>query len=207
MTIHTNITGVILAGGRGARMGGVDKGLVDLHGKPLVEHVIQRLQPQVPCIIVSANRNHAAYARYGFAVVGDEVISSDVAYAGPLAGILSAMMQATTDYIVTVPCDAPRLPTDLVARLLMQLQRDRGRACMAYDGTRAQPIFALLHTSLRDEVRRALRAGQNKVERWLRDSGCSSADFADCAAAFINLNTTENISEFKSGDQVNKRST
>ena len=195
MTSLTNITGVILAGGRGARMGGVDKGLIKLNGRPLVEHVIQRLQPQVPHIIISANRNHDEYARYGFAVVSDEVESND---AGPLAGILSALTHATTDYILTVPCDAPRLPHDLAARLLLQLQRDRTRAGMAHDGTRPQPIFALLHTSLQDDVRRALRAGEYKVGRWLQNYGCSTADFSDCAECFINLNTAENIAEFKS---------
>jgi len=200
MTVLTNITGVILAGGRGARMGGVDKGLVKLDGKPLVEHVLQRLQPQVPHIIISANRNYDEYARYGFAVVSDEVISNDVDYAGPLAGMLSALTHCTTGFIVTVPCDVPRLPTDLVARLLVQLQREHSRACMAHDGTRAQPLCALLHTSLQEELRRALQAGQYKVERWLRDIGCSSADFSDCADRFINLNTAENIAEFKSSE-------
>ena len=195
MTLHANITGVILAGGRGTRMGGVDKGLVKLDGRPLVEHVIQRLQPQVPHIIISANRNLDEYARFGFAVVSDEVESND---AGPLAGILSALTHATTDYIVTVPCDAPRLPQDLAARLLLQLHRDRSRACMAHDGMRAQPIFALLHTSLKEDARRALRASEHKVGLWLQNLGGSTADFSDCAECFINLNTAENITEFKS---------
>jgi len=194
VSVPNNITGVILAGGRGARMGGVDKGLVRLNGKPLVEHIIQRFQPQVPHIIINANRNHDEYARYGFAVVSDE----DANYAGPLAGMLSALTHATTDYIVTLPCDAPRLPTDLVARLLLQLQRDHSRACMAHDGTRAQPMFTLLHASLRDDLRRALHAGQYKAERWLQDCGCSRADFSDCPDDFINLNTSENIAEFTS---------
>lgn len=195
MTAFADITGVILAGGRGTRMGGVDKGLVKLDGKPLIEHVLQRLQPQVPHIIISANRNLDAYARYGFELISDEAESID---AGPLAGILSGLIHATTEYIVTVPCDAPRLPQDLVARLLMQLQRDRSHACMAHDGRRAQPMFALLHTSLQEDARRALRAGEYKVGLWLKNWRSSSADFSDCAERFINLNTAENIAEFKS---------
>ncbi len=192
-----NITGVILAGGRGTRMGGVDKGLVKLDGKPLVEHVIQRLQLQVPHIIINANRNRDAYARYGFAVVSDEIAAID---AGPLAGILSALTYAATDYIVTVPCDAPRLPKDLAARLLLQLQRDHSRACVAHDGARMQPVFALLHASLQDDLRRALRAGEYKAERWLQDCGCSMADFSDGVANFTNLNTPADIAEFKARD-------
>ena len=195
MSTHNNITGVILAGGRGTRMGGVDKGLVKLDGKPLIEHVILRLQPQVPHIIISANRNQDEYAHYGFAVISDEVESND---AGPLAGIFSALTYATTEYILTVPCDAPRLPHDLAARLLQQLELENTRACMAHDGTRAQPIFTLLHTCLRDDVLRALRAGEHKVRLWLQHRGCSSADFSDRAECFINLNTAENIAEFKS---------
>ncbi len=198
MMALTNITGVILAGGRGMRMGGVDKGLVTLNGKPLVEHVLRRLRPQVPLIIISANRHHDKYARYGFAVISDEHMSDTQDYAGPLAGILSALTYTTTDYIVTVPCDAPRLPTDLVARLLLQLHRSRSRACMAHDGARAQPAFALLHTSLRDELRRTLRAGEYKMETWLQGIGCCTADFSECANSFVNLNTPADITGFKS---------
>ena len=198
MTMHNNVTGVILAGGRGARMGGVDKGLVTLDEKPLVEYVIQRLQPQVSRIIISANRNQDKYARYGFAVVND---GAEASQAGPLAGIYSALTQVTTDYILTVPCDAPRLPHDLAARLLLQLQRDQSSACMAHDGMRPQPLFALLHTSLHVDMRRALRAGEYKVGLWLlQNCGCSTADFSDCAKSFINLNTAENIAAFKPDD-------
>ncbi|MBI3777177.1 MAG: molybdenum cofactor guanylyltransferase [Gammaproteobacteria bacterium] len=193
MTPLANITGVILAGGRGTRMGGVDKGLVLLDGKPLVEHVLHRLEPQVSSIIISANRNFEVYAGYGFTVVSDEPGSKD---AGPLAGILSAMTHARTNYIVTVPCDAPRLPTDLAARLLAQLKRDHSRACMAHDGVRPQPIFTLLHVSLKDALHRAVHAGEYIVAKWLQNSGCSSADFSGRADCFINLNTAENIAEF-----------
>lgn len=195
MTFLANITGVILAGGGATRMGGVDKGLVKLDGKPLVEHVIERLKPQVPNLIISANRNHEAYARYGFVVVNDD---AEATGAGPLAGIFSAMKLAATDYIVTVPCDAPHLPRDLAARLLAQLQRDDKQACMAHDGMRSQPIFALLHTNLQQEARRALRAGEYKVEWWLQSIGCTTADFSGSAECFINLNTAENIAGFKS---------
>lgn len=195
MTFPTNITGVILAGGSGTRMGGADKGLVILDGKPLIEHVIRRLQPQVPHIIINANRNHDQYSRYGFTIISDE---GESAGAGPLSGILSALTHTATDYILTVPCDAPRLPKDLAARLLMQLQRDGSRACMAHDGMRPQPIFALIHASLQDDARRALRAAEHKVGSWLRSAGCTSADFSGCAECFINLNTAENIAEFKS---------
>ena len=189
-----NITGVILAGGHGTRMGGVDKGLMKLEGKPLIEHVIQRLQPQVPDIIISANRHQDEYARYGFSVISDD---SKTIGAGPLAGIISALRYAKTSYILTVPCDAPRLPKDLAARLLAQLQHDGSRACMAHDGERPQPVFALLHASLQDDVRLALSAGEYKVGLWLQNIGCSSADFSDCAECFINLNTAGNIADFK----------
>lgn len=189
-----NITGVILAGGLATRMDGVDKGLVELEGKPLVEHVIQRLHPQVPDIIISANRHRDEYARYGFAVISD---AAETNGAGPLAGISSALHYAKTDYILTVPCDAPRIPRDLAARLLTQLQLDGSRACMAHDGERPQPIFALLHASLQENVRRALSRGEYKVGLWLQSIGCGIADFSDCAECFINLNTAGNIADFK----------
>jgi molybdenum cofactor guanylyltransferase len=108
-----DITGVILAGGRGSRLGGVDKGLVPLHGRPLIEHVIDALRPQVGALLISANRNRDIYASYGYPVIAD--VMGD--YDGPLAGMLSAMRAAGTAYILTTPCDAPSIPADLARRL------------------------------------------------------------------------------------------
>ena len=122
MTIaREDVTGIVLAGGMGRRMGGVDKGLVPLAGRPLVAHVLERLAPQAGAIIVNANQNRDRYAAYGHPVVADEVGG----FAGPLAGLHAGMTAATTPYVVTVPCDSPFLPGDLVARLAAGLERER----------------------------------------------------------------------------------
>ena len=118
MTIaRTDITGVVFAGGQGRRMGGVDKGLVELDGRALVAHVIERLAPQVGELVINANQNRDRYAAFGYPVVADVIPD----FAGPLAGLHAAMAAATTPYVVTSPCDSPFLPADLVARLALAL--------------------------------------------------------------------------------------
>lgn len=184
-----NITCVILAGGRGTRMGGVDKGLVLFDGKPLVQHVIKRIRPQVSNLLINANRSHGEYTRFGYPVISDDTLDGVEEFAGPLAGMLTALIHANTELVLIAPCDTPLLPLDLAARLHAQLVQTDTRACIAHDGTRAHPTCALLHVSLRDELRAALLRGDRKAERWLHSIGCSSADVSDVADAFININS------------------
>lgn len=184
-----NITGVILAGGRGARMGGVDKGWIELGGEPLVTHVLRRLQPQVSEILISANRNVEKYARLGHRVIADDYTVTNEDFPGPLAGVLSALTHAQNTLVLVVPCDAPQLPPDLAQRLLAALENDKTRATYAHDGQRPQPTFALLNSNLRVELHDALQSGTRKLESWLNGIGALSVDFSDCPAAFTNINS------------------
>ncbi len=184
------LTGVILAGGRGARMGGVDKGLIAFEGRPLIEHVIARLRPQVTSVLISANRNIDVYARYGVPVIQDSGAPSTERFDGPLAGILAALNTATTDYVIVVPCDAPRLPRDLVSRFIAAHERSPHLAYYAHDGQRPQFVFALLATSLRQSLQGALARGDRKVELWFDAIDAVPVDCADIAGAFVNINSS-----------------
>jgi molybdopterin-guanine dinucleotide biosynthesis protein A len=187
------ITGLILAGGRGQRLGGVDKGLQPWRGRPLVDHVLARLAPQVRETTISANRNAPAYASRVPRVLADT--SDD--FPGPLAGILAGLRAATTPWLAVVPCDCPCLPTDLVERLAQGLgdgagavvQRDHGGGVL-----RLEPVCCLLSTTLAEDLARYLAGGGRKVEGWLaRHAAPVLFDRADDAAAFANINTPADL--------------
>ena len=180
-----NITAVILAGGRAQRMGGQDKGLLDLQGKPLIEHIIKVLRPQVDNIIINANRNQDRYAQYGYPVVSD-IIGE---YFGPLVGMASGMQNAQTEYVLTVPCDSPLLPENLVSTLYNSLQKDQAELSVAHDGERMQPVFALLRCDLLPHLLRYLEAGGRKIDTWYAQHHTALADFSNCANAFMNINS------------------
>jgi len=184
---QTDITGVILAGGRGSRMGGVDKGLVPLRGEPMITHVVARLKPQVGALLINANRNLDAYAHLGFPVVPDRFSG----FLGPLAGIASGLLTATTPYVVTVPCDSPLLPLDLVARLARALAAEQAGIAVAHDGERTHPVFLLVRRELGADLLDFLGAGGRKIDQWFRRHRLAVADFRDSAQAFINVNHVE----------------
>ena len=181
------ITGVILAGGRARRMNGVDKGLLEFAGKPLVEHTLARLAPQVSEIMINTHRNHLRYASYGLTLVADKLEG----YCGPLAGIHSAMCAAQTDYVVTTPCDSPLIPSDLVQRMLLTLMREKAELCTVHDGTRLQPICTMIPRTLTTDLHGYLMSGGRKVEDWLRRHRLAVADFSDQPEAFLNINTPQ----------------
>ena len=179
-----DITGLILAGGRGQRLGGVDKGLQPWRGLPLVDHALARLAPQVGAVMISANRNAPAYASRVARVLADD--SGD--FPGPLAGILAGLRAASTPWLAVVPCDSPQLPSDLVQRLAQGL----GDACGAVvqRGERLEPVCCLLSTALAEDLARHLAEGGRKVEAWVaRHAATVRFDRADDAAAFANINT------------------
>lgn len=178
------ITGVVLAGGRGSRMGGEDKGLVILDGRPMVAHVIARLKDQVGEIMISANRNQERYAALGYRVVPDLLRD----YQGPLAGMASALKVATTPYVVTVPCDSPLIGDDLVARLAAALVREDAEVAVAHDGERTHPVFLLLKRALLPSLLAFLDSGERKIDLWFARHRVALADFKDCPQAFINVN-------------------
>ena len=189
------IAGVILAGGRARRMGGEDKGLIPLMGRPMVEHVLQRLRPQVGRVVINANRNQERYAQYGCLVVADGDGFGD--YAGPLAGMYSAMQVVTESWIVTVPCDGPQVPTDLVPRLWEQAERGGYPLVVAHDGQRIQPVMALMRCDLASDLQQFLQEGGRRIDAWYARHDWVSADFSDVPEAFANINTPEQLTDWQ----------
>lgn len=186
-----DITGVILAGGLGSRMGGADKGLLPFAGRPLVGHVIERLAPQVGRLLINANRNSERYASLGGEVIADRISG----YPGPLAGLHAALTVAATPLVVSAPCDAPYLPSDLVARLAAGLAATDGQLAIAVADGRLHPVFCLCRTDLAPRLAAYLDAGGRKVAGWCRDMGAVEVDFSDCVDRFRNCNTPDDLAE------------
>jgi len=182
-----NVTAVILAGGKGRRMDGKDKGLVELANRPLIEYVIDAVKPQVETIMLNANRNQEEYARYGYPVVSDTLLD----YQGPLAGFICAMKSATTSHIVTLPCDGPFVPGDLVERLISSLTDNNAEIAVAHDGDRMQPVYSLIPVSLSGSLDAFLVSGERKIDLWYTQHRVALADFSDCPETFRNINTAE----------------
>lgn len=183
------ITGLVLAGGQGSRMGGVDKGLTPLRGRPLVEHVIGRLAPQVDEILVNANRNPDAYAGFGHRVVADDIPG----FAGPLAGFERGLAHARGALVATVPCDSPFLPTDLVARLRAALETGDAELAVAKTGEQPHPVFCLMRRSVHPSLRAFLSSGQRKIDKWYAALRVVEVAFDDEADAFANINTRDEL--------------
>lgn len=181
------ITGVILAGGRARRMGGRDKGLLPLAGRPMVEYVLEALRPQVDAVLISANRHQAEYGRYGHPVVTDDTDD----YPGPLAGMAAGMAHAGEGWILSVPCDGPWLPAALAQRMRLAATAAGASICMAHDGERSQPVFGLLDTALLPSLRDYLAEGGRKIDLWYARHRVALADFSDCPEVFMNVNTPE----------------
>jgi len=184
-----DITGLVLAGGRGARMGGIDKGLVKFGEATLVERVIERLRPQVGALMISANRNIDVYRALGHPVLLDAADGLEP-FPGPLAGLLAGLRAMATPWLAAVPCDAPFLPLDLVRRLVGAL--GSSAAAMASVGDRAEPVFCLLHVGLADDLAVALANGERRAETWLRGIGAAPAVFLQ-PQDFANLNTLQEL--------------
>ena len=179
------VTGVVLAGGQGSRMGGVDKGLASFHGRPMVAYVIERLAPQVDEILVNANRNVDEYARFGHRVIADEIAG----FAGPLAGFERGLAHARGQLVATVPCDSPFLPLDLVARLRKALEENSAQLAVAKTGAQAHPVFCLMRREAHASLAQFLAAGERKIDRWYARLAVVEVAFDDEAEAFANINT------------------
>lgn len=194
------IAGVILAGGLGRRMGGVDKGLQELRGKPLVQWAAERLAPQVDLLLINANQNAERYAAFGHPVVGDLVAG----YAGPLAGLHAALSATTQPLVATAPCDSPFLPADLVSRLLAGLTAAGADLAVARTFDQPHPVFCLCRRRVLPHLGAYLAAGERKFERWYATLAAIEVAFDDEAEAFENINTRDALSRFESG--VGRRS-
>jgi len=190
------ITGLVLAGGLGRRMGRIDKGLALLDGQPMVGHVLERLRPQVGPLIINANQNLDDYARFGPPVVCDRLEG----FAGPLAGLEAGLAACTTPYLVSVPCDSPFLPPDLVSRLADTLTAARASIAVARTGDQLHPVFSLMRSDALPDLQAFLRAGGRRVERWLQRLRWVPCPFDDVPEAFANINTPEELRAHEAGE-------
>ena len=166
-------------------MGGRNKGLLPFAGRPLVEWVIKAITPQVGALLISANCDQSAYGAFGYPVVGDQLPG----FEGPLAGCLTAMLAARSDWILTVPCDGPCPPPNLLARLADAWLQADAELAVVHDGARLQPLYALLPAGLAESLRDFLAGGERRVEDWLARHQVVIADFSDQPSGFVNLNT------------------
>jgi molybdenum cofactor guanylyltransferase len=182
-----DITAVILAGGQGRRMGGEDKGLLEIDGRPLAAILIEQLERQGVDIVINANRNHERYRRFGYRVISDQLQD----YQGPLAGFASAMTAVDSAWILTLPCDGPLLADDYVARFVEAAAREQAPVLVADDGERLQPVHALISTDLLPSLNRFLDSGDRKIDRWYALHNYARVDFSDCADMFRNINTPD----------------
>ena len=196
MIDRDDITGLILAGGRGSRMGGIDKGLQIHLGIPLAMHALLRLQPQVGEMMVNANRNLGAYESMGVPVWPDALPD----YPGPLAGFLAGLERCETPYLATVPCDSPMFPDDLVARLAAGLAAEDAEVAMAAtreEGElRLQPVFCLMHTGVLESLVRFTATGQRKIDAWTASLRMATVAFDD-VQAFANANTLAELQQLQ----------
>lgn len=184
------VTGVVLAGGQGRRMGGVDKGLKPLRGKPMVEWVLARFAPQVDEVLINANQNVERYAAFGHRVAPDLVGG----FAGPLAGLHRGLSEAAHPLVATVPCDSPFLPADLVARLRAALEAQDADLAVARTGDQPHPVFCLCRRSLKPHLEQFLETGGRKIDAWYGSLRVVEVAFDDEPEAFSNINTPEELS-------------
>jgi len=193
MISSKDITGLILAGGRAQRMGGIDKGLIPFHDKPLIESAIAKLKPQVQTIVINANRNITKYAGYGYPVIMDETPD----FSGPLAGFSVGLKACKTPYLLTSPCDSPLLPNNLAEQLSAEMER--GDFQLVYASSKeadgkvwAQPVFCLMRANLQDSLASFLLKGDLKIDHWFKELRSSTVIFDD-PKVFANVNTPEEL--------------
>jgi molybdopterin molybdotransferase len=191
--INDKITGLILAGGQGRRMGGVDKGLQIFRGKRLIDHVYERLAPQVGGIIVNANQNHDAYKTFGVRVVSDAIGN----FAGPLAGLHAGLSVSRRPYLASVPCDSPFLPEDLVERLMARLNESGADLAVAKTGIQPHPVFCLVRRNVLEHLTNFLKGGGRKIDAWYASLDVVEVNFDDRAEAFSNINTREELANLE----------
>jgi len=189
MGLGLSITGIVLAGGQGRRMGSVDKGLAPLLGRPMVAHVIERLAPQVDEILINANRNMSQYMALGHAVIPDAIGG----FAGPLAGLHVGLTHAANPLVATVPCDSPFLPRDLIARLSAAIQDHAADIAVARTFDQPHPVFALVRREVLPHLTQFLQDGGRKIDAWYATLKATEVAFDDQAEAFRNINTADEL--------------
>jgi len=190
----SQVSGLLLAGGQARRMGGADKGLLTLGGRPLVAWGLERLASQVGEVMISANRNHTHYEQLGVSVISDGVSG----YAGPLAGMAAGLGKASQDWVLNAPCDSPLLAKDYAARMYAAGASGEFDAVVAHDGKRLQPVFMMLNRQSQPSLEAFLAGGGRKIDLWLEDISHARVDFSDHEEMFLNVNTPEDLEEMES---------
>jgi molybdopterin-guanine dinucleotide biosynthesis protein A len=193
MTEDARVAGVILAGGLGRRMGGVDKGLRPLRGKPMVKWVLERFEPQVDEVLINANQHIDEYSAFGCRVIRDQVAG----FAGPLAGLHAALSATSLPLVATVPCDSPFVPADLVARLKNALLQQRADVATARTLTQPHPVFCVCRRTVLPQLTSFLAGGGRKIEQWHGTLATVEVNFDDQVEAFSNINTPEELAHFE----------
>jgi molybdopterin-guanine dinucleotide biosynthesis protein A len=192
--MQEKITGLILAGGQGSRMGHVDKGLQPFRGRPMIAHVLERFLPQVGELLINANRNLEQYRSFGHRVIPDEIGG----FAGPLAGLERGLTHASHALVATVPCDSPFLPRDLVSRLDRAMTEQNAQVAVAKTFDQPHPVFCLCPVSLAPHLREFLAAAGRKIDKWYATLRVAEVKFDDEAAAFENINTLDELAQHES---------
>ncbi len=185
----SSVTGLILAGGKGSRMGGVDKGLQAFRGRRLVDHVYERFAPQVGGVIINANQNHEEYKTFGVRVVSDAIGG----YAGPLAGLHAGLSISKRPFLASVPCDSPFLPADLIERLYQRIDETGAELAVAKTGEQPHPVFSLVRRGVLDHLADFLKGGGRKIDAWYATLNVVEVAFDDEPEAFSNINTREEL--------------
>ncbi|PKM11595.1 MAG: molybdenum cofactor guanylyltransferase [Gammaproteobacteria bacterium HGW-Gammaproteobacteria-3] len=193
MSLQTKVSAVILAGGQAQRMNHRDKGLVHLHGRPMISYVLAAVEPLVDQVLVNANRNHAIYEQFGWPVIAD----SSTRFDGPLAGILAALRHTDADILLVAPCDSPFIKTAHLRRLLAAQAAQDADVAVAFDGERLHPVFLAIKTGLKASLQDYLDSGQRKIGRWLEQHSPIKVDFSDEPAVFANVNTLTELAAWE----------
>lgn len=183
------ISAVILAGGKARRMEGRDKGLQIFRDKPLIQHMIERLQPQISDITINANRNIADYAKFGFPVFSDELAD----FQGPLSGMLSGLEKSKADFVLFTPCDSPFFPKNLLAKLKSAVENDRTLVAYACDEEREHPTFCLMSVKLKEKLRQYLVSGERRLLQFMRENKGISVKFTTNEGRFMNFNSLDDL--------------
>jgi molybdopterin-guanine dinucleotide biosynthesis protein A len=191
--VFSSVTGLILAGGKGSRMGGVDKGLQTFRGRRLIDHVYERLAPQVGGVVINANQNQDAYRTFGVRVVSDAIAG----FAGPLAGMHAGLSVSKRPFLASVPCDSPFLPEDLIARLYARIDETGAELAVAKTGDQPHPVFSLMRRGVLDHLSDFLKEGGRKIDAWYATLNVVEVAFDDEAEAFSNINTPEELASYE----------
>ncbi len=200
MTNRTDqITALILAGGRATRMGGNDKGLLLLGGQAFVGHLSDQIARQVHTVLVNANRNHDRYREMGYDIVQD----ASETFQGPLAGMWAGLRTMKTPWLITLPCDGPFLSANYAHRMFTTAMEDGNKLAVASDGTRLQPVYALIHRTLEESLQQFLLSDDRKIDRWFAQHSYSTVLFADSPNMFTNVNTPEELEHLRRAHKKN----